>query len=183
MRAHFWYELRPAVFHVTAQIRPRGEKPQHSVNTDARRIYSRSERVQNFDETQTSLYIRFDFLFVKAKFFVLLELLLLQYNFNFLTNCMNFFPDQSTRRSGKLYSKISDPKMSASVQNPANTPATRGPKIAEEPINGVSKDLIEERIKANLDPLNTHLSTSTQLLNQLIQESSARDSPTADTCT
>ena len=96
---------------------------------------------------------------------------------------MTFFPDQSTCRSGKLYSKISDPKVSASVQNPAITPATRDPKIAEEPINGVSKDLIEERIKANLDPLNAHLSTSTPLLNQLIQESSARDSPTADTCT
>ena len=53
----------------------------------------------------------------------------------------------------------------------------------QEPINGVSPDRIEERIKANLEPLNEQMSTLTQLLNQLFQGNSARNSPAANTHT
>ena len=50
---------------------------------------------------------------------------------------------------------------------------------ADEPITRVSPDLIEERIKVNSEPLNDEISMLTQLVNQLIQENSARSSPTA----
>ena len=69
--------------------------------------------------------------------------------------------------------------MSVSAENTADAPATRNLERAEETVNGVSPDLIEEKIKANIESLNEQLSTLTQLLNQLIQESSVRNSPTA----
>ena len=68
--------------------------------------------------------------------------------------------------------------MSQSAGNAVDTPASRNPKR-----NEISHDLIEERIKANLGPPNEQISVVTQLLNQLIQESSVRNSPTADTRT
>ena len=43
--------------------------------------------------------------------------------------------------------------------------------------------LIDEKIRANLEPLNAQILTLTQLLNHLIQDNSARTIPTADFCT
>ena len=43
--------------------------------------------------------------------------------------------------------------------------------------------MIEGRIKANLGPLNEQIYTLTHPLNHLVQESSADNSPTADTFT
>ena len=59
------------------------------------------------------------------------------------------------------------------VENTANLPAARNPVRAEETVNRVSPDLIEDKIKANLEPENEQLSTLTELVNQLIQESLA----------
>ena len=50
-------------------------------------------------------------------------------------------------------------------------------------LSTLSPDLIDEGIKADLEPLNEQASTLTRVLNQLIQESSARDSSTAGPCT
>ena len=65
------------------------------------------------------------------------------------------------------------------AKNTADAPAARFLESAEETVNGVSPDLIEERIKAKLELLIEQISTLTQLLNQLIQENSAHNSPTA----
>ena len=52
-----------------------------------------------------------------------------------------------------------------------------------ETVTEVFPDLIHEKIRANLEPLNAQISTLTQLLDQLIQDNSARTIPTADFCT
>ena len=73
--------------------------------------------------------------------------------------------------------------MSARAQNITNVSASSKPEHIGEPTNWIPHHLIEEGTKANLGPLNEQISTLTRLLNQLIQESSARNSPTADTRT
>ena len=100
---------------------------------------------------------------------------------------MSFSPDLRILRNGKMYSTISHPKMSESTENTADTSAPPNVEHMEEPNNGILHELIEQRIKyqakANLGPVSEQISTLTQLLNQLIQESSERNSPTADTST
>ena len=96
---------------------------------------------------------------------------------------MSFSPDLRTLRNGKTYCKISHPKISVNAENTVNASASSDPERVETPANRISHDLIEEIIKAHLGPLNEKISTLTQLLNQLIQESSACNSPTADTRT
>ena len=44
----------------------------------------------------------------------------------------------------------------------------------------LSPNSIEERIKANLEPLHAQIGTLTQIMNKLIQDISARLNPTAD---
>ena len=47
-------------------------------------------------------------------------------------------------------------------------PTARDSERVDEPIKGVSLDLFEERVKANLEPLNEQISTLAPLLNQLL---------------
>ena len=82
-----------------------------------------------------------------------------------------------------MFSKISHPKMSVSAESTADTPASHNPKRTEEATKGTSHELIKERIKVNLRPPNEQIITLTRLLNQLIQESSALNSPMAKTRT
>ena len=44
-----------------------------------------------------------------------------------------------------------------------------------------SPDLIKERIKVNLEPLDAQISTLTQMMNKPTQDNSARTNPTAGT--
>ena len=96
---------------------------------------------------------------------------------------MTFSPDLRTRGNGKTYSKTSNPEKVLSAENTVSTSASSYSEHIDERANKISLELIEERIKAILGPVNEQISTLTQLLNPLIQESSARNSPTADTCT
>ena len=50
-------------------------------------------------------------------------------------------------------------------------------------ITGVSSDLIEDNIRANLEPTNTQISTLTQLLNHTIQDNPAKTTLTAGSYT
>ena len=68
--------------------------------------------------------------------------------------------------------------MSVSVENTADAPEARDSELAVEPITGFSPDMIEEKIKVKFEPLNAQISALTQLLNQLIQGNSERNSPT-----
>ena len=89
---------------------------------------------------------------------------------------MSFCPHLRILRYGKIYSTISHSKMSVSAENNANFSQPCNPERTEEPINEISHELIKDRIKANLGLLNEQISTLTQLLHQLIQEFSARNS-------
>ena len=100
--------------------------------------------------------------------------------FNPFTEFMSFSPDLRAIRNGKINSTISHPKMSVSAENTTDTSAPRNPEHIEESNNGLLHQLINERIKANLGPLKEQIPTLTQLLNHLIQESPARNPPTAD---
>ena len=71
--------------------------------------------------------------------------------------------------------------MPISTHDTANTCGSRNSERIEETTNEISHELIEEKIKANLEPLKEKIPTLTQLLDQLILESSARTSPTVDT--
>ena len=104
---------------------------------------------------------------------------MLQQKFNILTVCISFSAGQGTLRNGKTYNRYSHPKMTVNAESTADGPVARDAERAEDFINGVSPDSIEEKIKANLESLSEQTSTLTQLLNQLIQESLARNFPTA----
>ena len=91
--------------------------------------------------------------------------------------------DLKTLRNAKTYSKIPHPKRSISDENAVNTSASSDPERIEEPANRTLHELLEEMIKANLAQLNQQISALTQLLKKLIQESSARNSLTAETRT
>ena len=92
---------------------------------------------------------------------------------------MSFFPNLRTLRSRKIYSITSHP---ASLKI-AGSPATRDPEPTEKLVNGISNDLIEGKIRVKLGLVNEQISTLTQLLNQSIQESSARNFLLVDTRT
>ena len=92
---------------------------------------------------------------------------------------MNFPPDKSTLKSGRIYSQNLPLKISVNAENTFDAAAARDLEREDELINGASPDTLEEMIKTNLEPLNEQIFTLTQLLNKLIQESSVRYSPTA----
>ena len=96
---------------------------------------------------------------------------------------MNFSPDLRKLRNKKIYSTNSHPEISVSAETSGNTSAPGNPERIEKPDNEIPHELIKERIMANLGLLNEQIPTLTQLLNQLIQQSSTRNSATADTRT
>ena len=81
---------------------------------------------------------------------------------------MSFPSDHKTVRSGKTYSQNLDLKLSVKTGNTTDASETRGAEKTDKNINPISPEMIEERIKANIEPLNKHILTFTQLLNQLI---------------
>ena len=98
--------------------------------------------------------------------------------FNLFTNCMTFPPDYRTLGIGKTYSQSLHLKMSVNAEDTADASEARDSKKAGEPNIGVSPELIEEKIKENLEPQSAQISTLTQLLNHLIQDNSAHNYPT-----
>ena len=89
------------------------------------------------------------------------------------------FTHHRALRNSKTYGQNLHPNKSVSVENTTDAAAVRDSKRVGKPINGVLLDLIEESIKANLEPLSEQISMLTQLLNQRIHKSWARNSPTA----
>ena len=68
--------------------------------------------------------------------------------------------------------------MSMDTENEIDASEASNAKRASGIITGVSSKLIEEKFRANLKPLNVKISKLTQLLNQLIQDNSAKITPT-----
>ena len=86
---------------------------------------------------------------------------------------MSFSPDQ---RIGKTYSKKLLLKLSVNAENKASAPVAQHLEKLDEFGNEILTDEKEEKTKANLEPLNDQISTSTQMQTQLIQENSVPDS-------
>ena len=95
----------------------------------------------------------------------------------------NLITDYRTVRNGKNYSQAIHPKLSVNAKGTADAPVALASEKADSSVAGVSPDLIEEKIKVNLEPLNTQISKLLQLMNQLIRKNSAHISTTADPCT
>ena len=83
---------------------------------------------------------------------------------------MSFSLNSKTLRSDETYNQVLNPKMLVNAANIINASESYD---AEE-INGNSDrilpELIDERLRCNLEPLNQHISTLTQLLKQLVQD-------------
>ena len=69
--------------------------------------------------------------------------------------------------------------MSVNTENTADASETRGAKKIDKNINRESPELIDKRIRANLEALNEQLSTLTLLPNQLMRDNLVKTSPTA----
>ena len=82
-------------------------------------------------------------------------------------------------RSGNTYKPTIPTKISVNVEN-INT-AWKESVVQENNLNNnrFSPKLIEDRTRANLESLNEQISSLTQLLSQLINNNSAKTSPTA----
>ena len=94
---------------------------------------------------------------------------------------MNFSFKYRTLRSSDTFNSQTRPEMSAHEEQ--STVASE-PNEAEQndgTSSGCSADLIEERIKANLEPLHAQISSLVQMMDRLIQGNSARGYLTAST--
>ena len=69
--------------------------------------------------------------------------------------------------------------MSVNIENTIGATEISDAERTDKTMTIVSSDLIEEKVRANLEPLNDQKSTLTQLLNQLIKDSLAETAPTA----
>ena len=146
--------------YVTAQIHPRRE------NHSSESTLTHRENIVALRECKILLHIhialhRAYFFFLKSILIASIRLLLLQYKFSVSTDCTSFSPDQRIPRNGKTYGQNSLVEMSVNAENTADAPAVRNSERAEETVDGVSPDWIEERTKANLEPLNEQITTLT----------------------
>ena len=91
---------------------------------------------------------------------------------------MSFSADYRTLRNCKIYSQSLYLKISVNAETNADATKARDSEIADGPITGVSPYPIVERVKANVKPMNLQISTLTHLINRLIQDNSALNSPT-----
>ena len=69
--------------------------------------------------------------------------------------------------------------MSAHEEQPNEASEADTAEWIDEVITEFSSNLIEETIKANLEPLYAQISTLTQMMNKMIKDNSARSNPTA----
>ena len=68
--------------------------------------------------------------------------------------------------------------MSVNTESTIDASKAGNAERTNETIAGVSPELIEDKIRANLEAVNAQIQTMTQLLDQLIQDNSAKITPT-----
>ena len=71
-----------------------------------------------------------------------------------------------------------NPKMYVNIESTIGASKVRGAKRNTETITGVLTKLIEEKITTNFEPHITQISMLNQILNQVIQNNSAKTTPT-----
>ena len=96
---------------------------------------------------------------------------------------MSVSPDCKTLGCSKTYSQKLRPKMSVNTENTIDSSKTRRVEQIDGNTNRISPELIEEMIRADLEPVNEQISTRLQLLNELIQANSAETTPMAGSLT
>ena len=69
--------------------------------------------------------------------------------------------------------------MSVNIEDATDAPEVCNAKRTDRTIAGISSDSNEERIRANLEPPIAQISSLIHLLNQLLQNNSAKNTPTA----
>ena len=92
-----------------------------------------------------------------------------------LTN--SFATDIKSPRKGKTYSQNSHPKGSVKVGNTIEAPEACDIEDTHKTTTEVWSHVIEEKIRANLEPRNAQFLSLSQLLKQLIQDNSAKITP------
>ena len=91
---------------------------------------------------------------------------------------MSFSLEHKTLRSGKTYDLKSRLEMSTHKNQSTAASKTNAVERVNEAGVEFSLDLIEERIKANLEPFNAQISALRQMMDKLIQDNSATAYPT-----
>ena len=94
---------------------------------------------------------------------------------------MSFPYTSKTLRSGKTKDLSARPKMSTYREEAMEGTATDMDEQNDENSARFSPDMIEERIKANLEPLHAQISALTEMMDRLFQGNSAREFTTAST--
>ena len=96
-----------------------------------------------------------------------------------LVDCMTFSCKFKTLRSGNLYDLRTQPKMSTHGDENTGEAETRIIEGNEEKSIRFFPELVDERIKASLEPLHAQISVFTEMMDQLIQSNLATESTTA----
>ena len=94
---------------------------------------------------------------------------------------MSFSHKYRTLKSGNFYDLDARPELSAHEEQTTTTFEMNESERNIETTTGFSPEMIEEKIKANLEPLHAQISTLTQMMGKLIQGISAREFPTTST--
>ena len=107
--------------------------------------------------------------------------MLAQFLINFLADYMNFSHSCKTLGSGITYVFHARLKRFAHEEETAVKAEIDANEIFDRTSRGFSPDVIEERIKANLEPLHAQISALREMMDRLIQGKSAREFKTAST--
>ena len=129
------------------------KKPHHSL-TETRKVNTVAQRqLKLYLNASTSPYTCFASFCVKSINTASITISLLEYKIQSFHRFYELFPEHITLKSGKIYSQYLHLKMFVNAENTTDAPAARDP----ERLDGVLPDLIEERIRANLETLSEHI--------------------------
>ena len=92
---------------------------------------------------------------------------------------MSFWRSCRALGCGKIFNQNIYQKFSLKIENNGDAPEVHDAERIDEATTRISPEPIKERIRAYLEPLNAQLSRLTQSKNQLIQDNSAKTTPTA----
>ena len=98
----------------------------------------------------------------------------------FLADCMSFC-EFKTLRSGNSYNLRTQPKMSTHGDKNTGEAEVGITEGSEETNIGLSPELVDERIKASLEPLHAQISALAEMMDRLIQSNLTTESTKAST--
>ena len=94
---------------------------------------------------------------------------------------MSFSNKYKTLKSGNIYKLYVLPEVSADEKETTEATQVDATDTNDVTNLGFSTDLIEEKVKANLEPLQAPIPALTQMMDRIIQGNSVRDFTTAST--